>query len=272
MSIRVDTTQRAITSHAGAELLRLTARAVGLDDEVDQHLHLKQRDRGLSESQFVSAMAESIALGARCLDDLAVTRADTAQLALRGYGVPAPQTPGVWLRRFTLGHLGQLNKALEQVVRRALTLSRVSEVTLDFDSTYVFSRSTKRQGVDRTYKKGYALHPLLCFDAKSGAAIHARLRRGKAGPSTGIATFARETLRRVPKGVCERTRLDSGFYSGALFTQFEAATVTYSCSVPMVPVIATRCTQISDEYWQGCLDKDEGEVCGFRSFPYTRSD
>ena len=41
-------------------------------------------------------------------------------------------------------------------------------MTLDFDSTYVFSRSRRRQGVDRTYKKGYALHPLLCFDAVLG--------------------------------------------------------------------------------------------------------
>ena len=73
-------------------------------------------------------------------------------------------------------------------------------MTLDFDSTYVFSRSTRRQGVDRTYKRGYALHPMLCFEASSGVAIHARLRRGKAGPSSGIGTFVRETLRRVTRG------------------------------------------------------------------------
>lgn len=82
---------------------------------------------------------------------------------------------------------------------------------MDFDSTYLFSRSKRRQGVDRTYKKGYALHPLLCFDAMSGAAVHARLRRGKAGASTGMRTFLAETLRRVPDAVRVRARLDSGF-------------------------------------------------------------
>ena len=124
-------------------------------------------------------MAESIALGARCLDDLAVTRADAAQSLLRGYEIPAPQTASAWLRRFTLGHVGQLNKALEIVQRNAIVASGVTEVTLDFDSTYVFSRSTRRQGVDRTYKRCYALHPMPCFEASSGVAIHARLRRGK---------------------------------------------------------------------------------------------
>jgi hypothetical protein len=71
-------------------------------------------------------------------------------------------------------------KALEQIQQRAFTLAGAEEVTLDFDSTYLFSRSTRRQGVDRTYKLGYALHPLLCFEAASGAAVHARLHRGKA--------------------------------------------------------------------------------------------
>ena len=272
MSIRVGTTSRAITSYGGAELLRETARAVGLDDAVGRCLHLKTRARGLSESEFVSSMAESIALGARCLDDLAVTRADAAQTMLRGYEVPAAQTAGVWLRRFTLGHIGQLNKALEMVQRTAIGASGATEVTLDFDSTYVFSRSTRRQGVDRTYKRRYALHPMLCFEASSGVAIHARLRRGKAGPSSGIGTFVREALRRVPEGVAVRSRLDSGFYSGALFR----AGVTYLCGVPLIPVMLEIATRIGPESWARCLDKDEGEVAEFgyrmhqRGAPFRR--
>lgn len=263
MSVRVETTERALTAYGGAELLRETARTLGIADLVHESLSLKHRARGLSEAEFVLGVAESIACGARCLDDLAVARGDAAQQQLRGFGVPAPQTAGSWLRRFTLGHLGQLNKALEQVQRRAFTLAGVETVTLDFDSTYLFSRSTRRQGVDRTYKKGYALHPLLCFDAASGAAVHARLRRGKAGASTGMKTFLAETLRRIPDGVAVRARLDSGFYGGPLFAQMEAAGVTYLCGVPMVPRINEAIRGIGDEFWSPCIDKDEGEVAEF---------
>ena len=45
MSLRVGTTSRAITSYGGAELLRETARAVGLNDAVGRCLHLKARSR-----------------------------------------------------------------------------------------------------------------------------------------------------------------------------------------------------------------------------------
>ncbi|MGQ0803884.1 MAG: IS1380 family transposase [Actinomycetota bacterium] len=263
MSIRVATTSRAITAHGGAILLQETMGAVGLAPAVEAHVHLEQRARGLSEAEFVTAAAEAIALGAGCLDDLLVARADDAQTQLRGFAVPAPQTAGTWLRRFTLGHIGQFDKALAQVQRHAFRAAGVDEVTLDFDSTYIFSRSKRRQGVDRTYKKGYALHPLLCFDAGSGAAVHARLRRGKAGASTGMKTFLTETLRRVPAGVAIRARLDSGFYGNPLLTQMEQAKVTYLCGVALVPAILGPCAAIPDECWEPCLDKDEGEVAEF---------
>ncbi len=262
MSVRVATTERAITAFGGAELLREAGRAVGLAGELDDSLKLKKRARGLSDTEFVLAMAESIALGASCLDDLAVNRADAAQAELRGFDVPAPQTAGKWLRRFTLGHVRQLGKALLRAQRNAFEAAGVERVTLDFDSTFVFSRSRRRQGVDRTYKKGYALHPLLCFDAESGSAVHARLRRGKAGASTGIQTFVTEALRAVPDGVEVRARFDSGFYSGALLTQLEDAGVTYLCGAPLSAPVVEAGSQIADEYWVSCLDK-EGEVAEF---------
>jgi hypothetical protein len=261
--VLVGTTSRAITAYGGAELLREAMRIVGVAGAVAEHVHLKQRSRGLSEAAFVAAMAESISLGARCLDDLAVARGDAAQETLRGWAVPAPQTAGTWLRRFTLGHIRQLDKALAEVQSNAFRAAGVTDVTLDFDSTYVFSRSTRRQGADRTYKKRYALHPLLCFDAASGAAVHGRLRRGRAGASTGIKTFVTETLRRVPAGVAVRARFDSGFYGGSLFEQLEAAGVTYLCGVPLNPNIVAACRSIPNECWEPCLDKDDGEVAEF---------
>lgn len=75
------------------------------------HLRLKKRARGLTEAESILAVTEAVALGATCLDDLAIARSDQAQEELRGYAVPAPQTAGAFLRRFSLGHIGQLNEA-----------------------------------------------------------------------------------------------------------------------------------------------------------------
>ena len=118
----VSTTDRNLTAHAGADLLRATAHAVGLGVAIATHLRLKKRARGLSEAESILAMAEAVALGATCLDDLAVARADHAQKELRGFAVPAPQTAGSFLKRFTLGHIRQLDKALRAVHLRAFQL------------------------------------------------------------------------------------------------------------------------------------------------------
>lgn len=262
MSVRVETTDRAVTAFGGAELLREAGRAVGLSDALEGSLSLKKRSRGLSDTQFVLGIAESVALGASCLDDLAVNRGDTAQASLRGFEVPAPQTAGTWLRRFSIGHVRQLDKALAVAQRNAYVAAGVEQVTLDFDSTYVFCRSRRRQGADRTWKKRYALHPMLCFDAETGAAVHARLRRGRASASSGISSFVSEALRAVPDRVGVRARFDSGFYSAALFAQLDKAGVNYLCGAPLTAPLVEAASQIADEYWVSCLDR-EGEVAEF---------
>jgi hypothetical protein len=151
---------------------------------------------------------------------------------------------------------------MAEAQRNAFVAAGVEQVTLDFDSTYVFSRSRRRQGVDRTWKKGYALHPLLCFDAQSGSAVHARLRRGRAGASTGISSFVNEALRAVPDAVRVRARFDSGFYSGSLFAQLETAGVTFLCGAALTTPLIEAAAGIGDDYWVSCADK-AGEVAEF---------
>jgi hypothetical protein len=262
--VELSTTERQITAHGGGVLIRATAAAVGLGPAIDAHLHLKVRDRGLSEAETILGMAEALAIGANCLDDLEVARADRVQEELRGFAVPPSQTAGRFLRRFCLGHIGQLNKSLRQVLLRALLLAGIDQkITLDFDSTYIRSRSSRRQGADPTYLKRYALHPLLCFVGELGVCLHAKLRRGKAASSKGILPFVDECLRRIPEGVAVRARFDSGFHAGTLFEALERRGVTYLCGVPHNARILSAIRGIEDWAWSACLDKDEGEVAEF---------
>ncbi len=264
--VGVATTDREITAHAGAVLLRQAARAVGLARSIGEHLRLKKRTRGLTEAQFILAVSEAVALGADCLDDLAVARADAVQQTLRGFAVPAPQTAGSFLRRFTLGHIRQLDKALRAVHRRAFELlneRKGDRVTLDFDSTYIRSYSSRREGADPTWTKRYTLHPLLCFVAESGTCLHAALRRGKASTSRGILRFIEECLRRVPTAAEVRARFDSGFYSKDLFAALEHRGVTYLAGVPHNPRLLQVIRQIPDEDYSPSIDDKEGEVAEF---------
>ncbi len=147
---------------------------------------------------------------------------------MRGFAVPAPQTAGSFLRRFTLGHIRQLDKAIRAVHLRAfarLGIKAGDRLTLDFDSTYLRSYSSRRQSADPRWLKRYALHPLLCFVSQFGTCLHVKLRRGKAAPFRGIKEFVTECLRRIPDGVEVRARFDSGFFSSELFAELEQKSV-----------------------------------------------
>ncbi len=262
----VSTTERNLTSHAGAVLIRAAGHAVGLGTAIAAQLQLKKRARGLSEDRSIVAMAEAVALGATCLDDFAVARSDHAQEELRGFAVPAPQTAGTFLRRFTLGHIRQFDKALRAVHLRAVRLLGISagdRITLDFDSTYIRSYSSRRQGAGPTWTKRYTLHPLLCFVSGLSTCLHAKLRRGKAHTSKGIAGFVGECLKRVPSGTVVRARFDSGFYSKDLLAALERKGVTYLCGAMVTPRLTSVISQIPDPCWVPCTDKDEGEIAEF---------
>src|SRR6266540_2228905 len=183
--------------------------------------------------------------------------------ALRGFAVPAPQTAGSFLRRFTLGHIRALDVALRAVHRRAFELLGIGpgdRLTLDFDSSYVRSYSSRRQGADPTWTKRYTLHPLMCFVAEFATCLHAKPRRGRAGSSTGIAPFVTECLRRVPAGVHVRARFDSAFYSSKLFADLERRGVTYICGVPFNPRLLQVIRGVPDADYAPCVDKEQGEV------------
>ena len=153
---------------------------------------------------------------------------------------------------------------MRQVLLRALSLAGIGEaVTLDFDSTYIRSRSSRRQGADPTYLKRYALHPLVCFVAEFGICSHVKLRRGRVHTAKGLVLFVDECLRRIPAGVAVRARFDSGFHDAKLFAALERRGVTYLCGVPFNPRIVGVIREIGDEGWVPCLDKEEGEVAEF---------
>ena len=209
-------------------------------------------------------MAEAIAMGAECLDDLIVAREDAAQELLRGFKVVPPKTAGVFLRRFTLGHIRQLDKALDQVHKQAFAhLGTAGKITLDFDSSYVKSRSSRREGADQTYLKRYALHPLFCFVSGLDICLNAKLRRGSSHTAKGIDRFIDQTLRRVPAGVAVRARFDSGFHSDRMLNHLQKRNVTYLCGVPHNPRIVGEIRHICEDSWQPCIDKKEGQVAEF---------
>ena len=198
--VEVAASTQQLTAHAGLVLVRELAARLGVGELLDR-VAVKKRRRGYSPAQAILALCETLIAGGACLDDVELLRADSAQQLLRGHGLPEPTTLGRFLRRFSLGHLGQLNRALDELFGRVNTLVARETVTLDLDATYIEHHGPvgSRQGARGTYSGKIAWHPLLCFVGETGEWLHAKLRNGHAAASTGAPRFLAECLRRLPE-------------------------------------------------------------------------
>lgn len=266
--VRVAASTQQLTSHAGLVLVRELAGRLGVGEPLDR-VAVKKRSRGYSPAQAILGLCETLIAGGECLDDVALLRADSAQELLRGHGLPEPSTLGRFLRRFSLGHIGQLNRALDEVFARVHPLLKRETVTLDLDATYIEHHGPvgSRQGTRGTYQGKVCWHPLCCFVGETGEWLHAKLRNGHAAASTGAARFLAECLRRLPAGVRVFLRADEGFWGQDFFAELERRAITYAVGAPLIASVRARISDVAEADWQPSSYRDGSEVVSFRWRP-----
>src|SRR6266536_2576573 len=249
--VRVAASSQQITAHAGLVLVRELAARLGVGELLDR-VTVKKRRRGYSPAQAILGLCETLIAGGECLDDVALLRADAAQRLLRGHGLPEPTTLGRFLRRFTLGHIGQLNRSLDELFARASRFIEREAVTLDLDASYVEHHGPvgSRQGTRGTYTGKVAWHPLLWFVGETGEWLHAKLRNGHAAASTGATRFLDECLRRLPFGARLFLRADEGFWGQGFFNELERRRVTYAVGAPLIASVRGRISEIAEADWR----------------------
>jgi hypothetical protein len=270
--VRVAASGQLITAHAGLVLVRELADGLGLPALLDE-VTVKKRRRGYSPAQAILALCETLIAGGECLDDLALLRGDSAQQLLRGHPLPDPTTLGRFLARFNIGHVGQLNRALDRLFARVHPLLGRERVTLDLDSTLVehHGPAGSRRGTRGTYAGKVAWHPLLCFVGESGEWLHGKLRNGHAAPSTGARRFLSECLRRLPVDARLYLRADEGFFGQAFLADLEAKDVTYTVGAPLIASVRARIAEIPKDDWLPSSYRDGSEVASFEWQPKTWS-
>jgi hypothetical protein len=173
------------------------------------------------------------------------------------------------LRRFSLGHIGQLNRALDKLFARVQPLVGRESVTLDLDATCIEHHGPvgSRQGTRGTYTGKVCWHPLLCFVGETGEWLHAKLRNGHAAASTGATRFLDECLRRLPDGARLLLRADERFWGQGFLAELERRQITYAVCAPLIASIRGRISEIAEAEWQPSCYRESSEVVSFRWRP-----
>lgn len=167
-------TDEALTVPTGLSLFYAMAEALEIPRKLDERVWVKKRESGYPDSEHILALAANAFVGGDDLEDLEALREDGAiQRAIGRQDILDPTTAGDFCRRFTLGHVMQLNRAFGEIgwgvsERRP----EVTHWTVDVDAKVHEVYGEKKQGAARSYHGIYSLQPMYGFVEETDEMIH----------------------------------------------------------------------------------------------------
>ena len=199
-------------------------------------------------------VVHTLLAGGDCIDDADILRSGSTGKVL-GHEVMAPSTVGTWLRQFTFGHVRQLDRLTERLLRSAWAAGAGpgdDAVVIDVDSTICEVHGYAKQGAAFGYTRVRGYHPLLATRADTGEILHTRMRKGSANSSRGAQRFVRETIARVRRAGATGAitlRADSGFWSNKVIDACGDHDVRFSITVRSTKAVVAAIERIDDAAW-----------------------
>ncbi|MDE0605625.1 MAG: IS1380 family transposase [Acidimicrobiaceae bacterium] len=253
----------SLVADAGLVLAGTVMARLGLEALIDEAVRPPESGRG-SGAKALSAAA-SMLVGGSFIDDANRLRSGSAEGVLP-FAVSAPSTLGTWLGSFRWGHVRQLDRAQELALSRAWSVGaapRVSEVTVDVDSTVCEVHGRAEQGAAYGHTGVLGYHPLVAVRDDTGEILHTRMRKGSS--QSGQRHFIVETLTRLKRlepDAAVTVRADAGFFSYGTLDALDAKDASYSVTIPQSSNVKAAIEAIEDEARApiGCTDDGIAQV------------
>lgn len=240
IDIDPDPIEEKLTAWGGAALLVQAIRSLDVPGSTARHVQIKQRQRGLTEAEYVESLVVLQALGGDCIDDLKGLREDEGLAEMLGYRPPSPEAARKFLDHFheealieqaqkalalerssyipgesaALSGLAQVNRDVIGIVGRRSADQKIA--TVDLDATII--ESWKRQA-KRTYEGCTGYQPMLALWAEMDLVLADEFRDGNVPAIQEPRRVAQRAFAALPETVREYYfRGDSACYEQELLT------------------------------------------------------
>ena len=281
--------EEKLTAWGGAALLVQAIRSLDVPGSTARHVQVKQRQRGLSEGEYVESLVVLHALGGDCVDDLNGLREDAGLGEMLGYVPPSPEAARKFLNHFhedalieqaqqalaldrtsyipeesaPLAGLGEVNRDVIGILGRRCPEQRIA--TVDLDSTIVESW---KQQAKKTYEGSTGYQPMLALWAEMDVVLADEFRDGNVPAVQEPRRVAQRAFAALPETVGEYYfRGDSACYEQQLLTWLRdeerddgpRGRIGFAVSVPMHPPLREELEATAEERWKP-YGEDAGAV------------
>lgn len=251
------------------ETVREVDRVLGLTAALDRGIGaVKQRRRGLSGGQLLTALASAQLTGADFLVRLDERRGDAAGQELEPVPTPASTTAAGIARRFTEQHLRGIETAMGEVNNRMMSLvgqvrrsALLKVATIDGDTTdvEVFGRLKENAQYNHTGQRN--LRPHLLFWAEAGVPLAGELMPGADDPRSNCVALLDRSIAALPDGVEQiRTRWDAGYFAAALAQACVERGVQFAIGAKRNRAVIRAAAAAGDARWVPAIGMDDTEL------------
>ncbi len=232
------------TSFAGLPMLTELAHQTGLVEALDGLPGLWKRRGAYTTSDYILGLATTLIAGGEGLEDTRVLKGDDGLGRLAFSGLPAANSFGEFLRRFTQRSLTRLGEIVSRQALRCLKPGQT--VTLDIDSTVIES---DKKAAKRTYKGIDGYNPLLAWLDELDVFVGGVFREGNASPQLHILSLLRWCRRRLG-GVKLRFRSDSAGYQLKVMEYCHKNGIEFAIRADLDAAVMTTIEAIPDKDWR----------------------
>ena len=234
-----------MTSFAGLPLLTELAHHSGLVAALDKMPGLWKRQGTYTSSDYILGLALTLATGGEGLDDTRVLAGDKGLSQIALPGMPAANSFGEFLRRFTKRTIQRLGDIISRQAVSGLKAGQT--ITLDIDSSIIES---DKKDAKRTYKGVDGYNPVLAWIDELDMFLGGVFREGNASPQSHIASLLRYCHRRLPAGVKVRLRSDSAGYQIKVMKTCRRYGYEFAIRADLDAAVRATIERIPDRAWQ----------------------
>lgn len=267
--VRIGTADRRLTPCAGVEAVREVDRALGLTAALDRHVGaVKQRRRGLSGGQLLTAMASCQLTGGDHLVSLDRRGADVAGQQLEPVPTPASTTAAGIAKRFSSERLrgieaavGQVNTTMVALLGQVRRSALLKVATIDGDTTDVELYGRTKQHAEYNHTGQRNLRPHLGFWAEAGVPLAAELMAGAQDPRSNCVQMLDRSIAALPDGVQQiRCRWDAGYFAGELAHACVERGVQFAIGVKRTRPVIAAAAEVPERQWIPAVGMDDTEI------------